>query len=253
MDTILALDAGTTNVKAILVNSHGNVLARASAALAIQFPRSGWVEQSAAEIWRAVEQVLEECIAQAAGCEVLALGISNQRETVVAWNRNSSEPVSPCIVWQCQRSAAICRKLRGQGLQETIRAKTGLQVDPLFPSSKIQWLLENRPDLRQLAAAAGDLCLGTVDSWLVWKLTGGKEFVTDLSNASRTQLLSLREGDWDSELLALFGVPVSALPRVMGSNEHFGIAVSRIGRPVPRNSPGRWRCVPKRLADAVPG
>jgi glycerol kinase len=232
MNTILALDAGTTNVKAILVDSHGKVLARASVPLAIQFPRSGWVEQSAAEIWRAVEQVLQECIPQAVGCEVVALGISNQRETVVAWNRISGEPVSPCIVWQCRRSAAICRKLRDQGLQEAIRAKTGLQVDPLFPSSKIRWLLENRPDLRQMADA-GNLCLGTVDSWLVWKLTGGKEFVTDFSNASRTQLLNLREGDWDSELLALFGIPPSALPRVIGSNEHFGVAVFGTGRPLP--------------------
>jgi glycerol kinase len=231
MNAILALDAGTTNVKAILVDLHGNILARSSVPLAIQFPRSGWVEQSAKEIWDAAQQALGGCLAQGGGHEAVALGISNQRETLVAWNRATGDPVSPCIVWQCRRSTEICQALRRKGAQEMIRAKTGLQVDPLFPSSKIQWLFENRPDLRKLADA-GELCLGTVDSWLVWNLSGGRRFVTDFSNASRTQLLNLGKGAWDSELLALFGVPVSTLPEVIGSNEHFGNATLTRGKTI---------------------
>jgi len=224
MEVILALDAGTTNVKAILVDRQGNVLARSSVPLTIDFPKSGWVEQSAKEIWNAARQALEGCLAQAGGHEVVALGISNQRETLVAWNRSTGEPVAPCIVWQCRRSAEICQALRRKGLEEAIRAKTGLQVDPLFPSTKVQWLLENRPDVRKLAESGG-LCLGTVDTWLVWNLTGGKRFVTDFSNASRTQLFNLGKGLWDPELLTLFGVPASGLPEVVASNEPLGDAI----------------------------
>ena len=134
------------------------------------------------------------------------------------------KPVAPCIVWQCRRSAEICQALRRKGLEEYIRTKTGLQVDPLFPSSKIQWLLENRPDIRKLAEE-GKLCLGTVDAWLVWNLTGGKRFVTDFSNASRTQLFNIGQGAWDPDLLTLFGVPASALPEVVASNELLGDAI----------------------------
>ncbi|MBV9391619.1 MAG: glycerol kinase GlpK [Verrucomicrobia bacterium] len=223
MKVILALDAGTTNVKAILVDQQANILARSSVPLAIQFPRSGWVEQSAGEIWDAASQAMERCLAQRGDCEPIALGISNQRETLAAWNRVTGEPVCPCVVWQCRRSAELCQVLRKKGVEEMIRLKTGLQVDPLFPSGKIQWLFENRPDLRKLTDV-GDLCLGTVDSWLVWNFTRGKRFVTDFSNASRTQLLNLAQAAWDSELLALFGVPASSLPEILGSNEHFGEA-----------------------------
>jgi len=232
MKTILALDAGTTNVKAILVDQQANVVARSSTPLAIQFPKAGWVEQSAAEIWDAARQALENCLAQATNHEVIALGISNQRETVVAWNRITSEAVGPCIVWQCRRSASICQALRLAGAEETVRSKTGLQVDPLFPSTKIQWLLEHHPDLRELANH-GNLCLGTVDSWLVWNLTSGKRFLTDYSNASRTQLLNLREGRWDPEMLGLFGVPISALPQIKGSNELFGETNLFSAKPIP--------------------
>src|SRR6266436_53038 len=232
MKVILALDAGTTNVKAILVDQQANVLARSSVPLAIHFPKSGWVEQSAEVVWDAARQALEGCLAQGAGHEVAALGISNQRETLVAWNRATGEPVAPCIVWQCRRSAEICEALRQKGLEETIRAKTGLQVDPLFPSSKIQWLLENRPDVRKLAEA-GDLSLGTVDAWLVWKLTGGKRFVTDFSNASRTQLFNLAKGVWDPELLNLFEVPATCLPEVVASNEPLGDANLSGRKPIP--------------------
>jgi glycerol kinase len=232
MKAILALDAGTTNVKAILVDRHANVLARSSVPLSIDFPQSGWVEQSAAAVWDAARRALEGCLAQSGDHEAVALGISNQRETLVAWNRATGEPVAPCIVWQCRRSAEICQALRQKGVEETIRAKTGLQVDPLFPSSKVQWLLENRPDVRKLAQAGG-LCLGTVDAWLVWNLTGGKRFVTDYSNASRTQLFNLTQGAWDAELLDLFGVPPDVLPEVVASNARLGDAVLGAGKPIP--------------------
>ena len=223
MKSILALDAGTTNVKAILVDDQANVLARSSVPLAIHFPQSGWVEQSAHDVWDAARQALEGCLAQSGGHEAVALGISNQRETLVAWNRATGEPVAPCIVWQCRRSAEICQALRQQGAEATIRAKTGLQVDPLFPASKVRWLLEHRPEVRKLAQAGG-LCLGTVDAWLVWNLTGGKRFATDYSNASRTQLFNLAKGAWDPELLTLFGAPADALPEVVASNARVGEA-----------------------------
>ena len=232
MNVILALDAGTTNVKAILVDRQANILARRSVPLAIQFPQSGWVEQSAREIWDAAQKALEDCLVQGVGHEPVALGISNQRESLVAWNRLTGEPLCPCIVWQCRRSAGICQALRRKGVEDTVRSKTGLQVDPLFPSTKIQWLFEKRPDILKLADA-GELCLGTVDSWLVWNLTGGRRFVTDFSNASRTQLLNLEQGAWDPELLRLFGVPDSALSEVMASNAHFGEANLGTGKPVP--------------------
>jgi glycerol kinase len=223
MKAILALDAGTTNVKAILVDGQANVLARSSVPLSITFPQSGWVEQSAHAVWDAARQALDGCLAQSGGHEAVALGISNQRETLVAWNRATGEPVGPSIVWQCRRSAEICQALRQQGAAETIRAKTGLQVDPLFPASKVRWLFENRPEVPKLAET-GDLCLGTVDAWLVWQLTGGKRFVTDYSNASRTQLFNLAKGAWDPELLALFGAPADALPEVVASNAPVGEA-----------------------------
>jgi glycerol kinase len=232
MKAILALDAGTTNVKAILVDHQANVLARSSVPLSIDYPKSGWVEQSAEAIWEAAQKVMAGCLAQGVEHDVVGLGISNQRETLVTWNRDTGEPLSPCIVWQCRRSAEICQELRQKGFEESIRVKTGLQVDPLFPSSKIRWLLENRPDIRKLTGE-GKVCLGTVDAWLVWNLTGRKRFVTDFSNASRTQLFNIGRGAWDPELLALFGLSESALPEVVASNQLLGDAILPPSRPIP--------------------
>ncbi len=232
MKTILALDAGTTNVKAILVNQQGNIVARSSTPLEIHFPKDGWVEQSAAEILRAARKAIEDCVQIGSEHEIVALGISNQRETVVAWNRQTGQAVHPCVVWQCRRSASICQVLRSKGLEEKIRAKTGLQVDPLFPATKIQWLFENHPEVGALAEK-GDLCVGTVDAWLVWNLTDRKQFRTDYSNASRTQLLNLRDGVWDSELLQLFGIPRSVLPELTGSSERFGEMTLAGGKSIP--------------------
>ena len=232
MKTILALDAGTTNVKAILVNQQGNIVARSSTPLEIHFPKDGWVEQSAAEILSAARKAIEHCVQIGSEHEIVALGISNQRETVVAWNRQTGQAVHPCIVWQCRRSGSICQVLRSKGLEEKIRAKTGLQVDPLFPSTKIQWLFENHPEVGALGEK-GDLCVGTVDAWLVWNLTDRKQFRTDYSNASRTQLLNLRDGAWDSELLQLFGIPRSVLPELNGSSERFGEMKLAGGKSIP--------------------
>ncbi len=232
MNTILALDAGTTNVKAILVDQSGKVVAQSSVPLAIRFPKDGWVEQSAAEILYAARKAIEDCLKQGSDHEVLALGISNQRETVVAWNRYTGQAIHPCIVWQCRRSASICESIRRKGLEEKIRTRTGLQVDPLFPATKIQWLFENHPEVGKLAER-GDLCIGTVDAWLVWNLTEGKQFRTDFSNASRTQLLNLRDGVWDPELLELFGIPRSVLPDLTGSNERFGEVTLPGGKSIP--------------------
>jgi glycerol kinase len=232
MKTILALDAGTTNVKAILVDRQADVLARCSVPLSIDYPKSGWVEQSAEAVWDAARKALAGCLAQGAEHQVVALGMSNQRETLVAWNRDTGAPLTPCIVWQCRRSAEICQAMRQKGLEDSIRAKTGLQIDPLFPSSKVQWLLENRSDIRKLAEE-GKACFGTVDAWLVWKLTDGKRFVTDFSNASRTQLFNIEIGVWDPELLALFGVPASVLPEVVASNQHIGDTILPAGEPIP--------------------
>lgn len=232
MKTILALDAGTTNVKAILVDQQGSIVARSSTALEIYFPKDGWVEQSAAEILRAARKAIEDCIRIGSEHEIVALGISNQRETVVAWNRQTGQAVHPCIVWQCRRSASICQALRSKGLEATIRFKTGLQVDPLFPATKIQWLFENHPEVG-LLAEKGDLCVGTVDAWLVWNLTDRKQFRTDFSNASRTQLLNLRDGVWDAELLQLFGIPRSVLPDLTGSSERFGEMTLADGKSIP--------------------
>ena len=232
MKTILALDAGTTNVKAILVDQQGKVVARSSTPLEIHFPRDGWVEQSAGEILSAARTAIEECVQIGSQYEVVALGISNQRETVVAWNRQTGQAVQPCIVWQCRRSASICQALRSKGLEEKIRAKTGLQVDPLFPSTKIQWLFHNHPEVGALAEK-GDLCVGTVDAWLVWNLTDRQQFRTDYSNASRTQLFNLRDGAWDSELLQVFGIPRTVLPDLTGSSERFGEMTLADGKSIP--------------------
>jgi glycerol kinase len=232
MEALLALDAGTTNVKAILVDRAANILARESVALSINYPKSGWVEQSAESIWDAAVKALAGCLAQGAEHQVVALGISNQRETLVAWSRDTGKPLGPCIVWQCRRSAEICQAMRQKGLEDLIRVKTGLQVDPLFPSSKIQWLFENRPDVQKLAKE-GKVCLGTVDAWLVWNLTGQKRFVTDYSNASRTQLFNIGRGEWDSDLLTLFGVPASTLPEVVASNQPLGNAIFAARNPIP--------------------
>ena len=218
---ILAIDQGTTNSKALLVDRAGGARARASRALAVSFPQPGWVEQDARELWTSVREAVDECLAACGDVEIAAVGVSNQRESAVVWNRRTGAPAGPCVVWQCRRTAAFCDELRMRGLDALIRRRTGLPVDPLFSASKFRWLLDQIDD-GAARAAAGDLCVGTVDSWLLWNLTGGARHATDASNASRTQLLNLEQCQWDPELLDIFGIPAACLPEVRPSSNVFG-------------------------------
>ncbi|MDE3167600.1 MAG: glycerol kinase, partial [Acidobacteriota bacterium] len=219
---ILSVDQGTTNTKALAMDGSGAIRARASRALRITFPQPGWVEQDARELWASVAAAADDCLEQTPDAEIAAVGVSNQRESVVVWDRRTGEPAGPCIVWQCRRTAGFCEELRGRGLERTIRERSGLPLDPLFSASKIRWLLEHIPD-GAARARGGELCAGTVDSWLLWNLTGGKQHRTDASNASRTQLLGVERCEWDGELLEIFGVPAACLPEVRPSSAVAGI------------------------------
>ncbi len=231
---VLAVDQGTTNTKVLLVDGAGAVVARASRPLEIAFPQPGWVEQAAGALWESVSQAIDDCLAQAGGPEIAAIGVTNQRESVAAWDRKTGEPVAPCAVWQCRRSAPFCDELRRRGLEPLLRERTGLAIDPLFSASKMRWILDHTPGGAK-RAEAGEICLGTVDSWVLFNLTGGEVHACDATNASRTQLLNLRTLDWDEELLALFGIPRPALPRVGRSSEAFGetAAIGRLAAGVP--------------------
>jgi glycerol kinase len=218
---ILAIDQGTTNTKAVLVDREGQPRSRASVRMNVTTPRSNWVEQDPEEIWRSVRQSAEACLGASPGVKVDGVAISNQRETVVVWDRKSGKPLAPAVVWQCRRSEAICEMLRADGLEATLLARTGLGIDALFSASKIRWLLENIEGLRT-KAEDGEACFGTVDSWLISKLTCGEVHACDASNASRTQLLNLASRNWDEELLEIFGVPRDTLPEVRDSSCMFG-------------------------------
>ena len=232
MKGILAIDAGTTNIKALLIDTRGNIVSKASYALKVHYPRPGWVEQSPDEIWNGTSEAIQECQQASPECHILGLGISNQRETLVCWNKRDGQPLYSAIVWQCRRSAEICDEWKASGLEEKIRGKTGLQIDPLFPASKIVWLLRNQPEIRALASR-GDACFGTVDSWLVWNFTQGKTFATDASNASRTQLFNLEKAEWDNDQLSLCGISSQDIPQVLSSSAAFGDADLGLGYKVP--------------------
>jgi glycerol kinase len=227
---ILAIDQGTTNTKATLIDSTGRVRASASRPLSIRYPRPAWVEQDAGELWTSVTATAAECLNRGGGATPAAIGVSNQRESVVVWDRRSGQPAGPCVVWQCRRTAPFCAALRARGAESLVKERTGLAIDPLFSASKAHWLLEQIPDgFRR--AGDGELCIGTVDSWVLWKLTGGAAHATDLTNASRTQLLDIRRLDWDAELLELFAIPRAALPAVHPSSHIFGVTVDHAGIP----------------------
>ena len=218
MPLILSLDQGTSSSRALLLDGDARVLASHSEAFDCSYPQPGWVEVDADLLWQTQRAAIRSVLAQAeahAG-QIDAIGITNQRETVVAWDRQSGAPLGPAIVWQCRRTEPFCAGLRARGLDEQIRARTGLVVDPYFSASKMRWMLDQWPQARALAAQ-GRLCLGTVDSWLVWQLSGGAAHITDASNASRTMLYSLETGDWDPWLLELFGIPRECLPTVVDS------------------------------------
>ncbi len=219
--TILALDQGTTNTKAVLVDEAGKVVFRASVPMRIATFSDGRVEQDANHIWDASLQVIQACSAAASAGAIAAIGIANQRETVVLWDRRSGEPVVPAVVWQCRRSARRCTQLVSEGEEPLIQSHTGLRVDPLFSASKVEWLLDHVDGLRT-RAEAGEVCMGTVESWLIYKLTAGSVHATDASNASRTQLLHLADGRWDVEMLRLFHISAAMLPSLVASSGVMG-------------------------------
>jgi glycerol kinase len=236
MKYILALDQGTTSSRAIIFNHAGSIKAVAQKEFKQYFPQPGWVEHDANEIWATQYGVAAEAMTKAKldPKEIAAIGITNQRETTVVWNRETGEPVGRAIVWQDRRTAGFCDQMKREGLEGTIRKKTGLVIDAYFSGSKLRWILDNVSGARA-AAEKGKLAFGTVDSWLIWKLTGGKVHVTDPSNASRTMLYNIRTGEWDDELLKILNVPRSVLPRVAkssevyGKSEPFGIPIAGIG------------------------
>ena len=223
MDTyIAALDQGTTSSRAILFNQAGEIAARAQYPFRQIYPQPGWVEHDPMEIWASERRALAEITSHIDPRQVAAIGITNQRETTILWDRRTGEPIHNAIVWQCRRTAPFCDGLKAQGLGETIAEKTGLLIDAYFSASKIRWLLDHVPGARE-RAERGELCVGTVDSWLIWQLSGGAVHVTDYSNASRTMLFNIHTLRWDEELCELFGIPMSILPRPVGNSEVYGL------------------------------
>jgi glycerol kinase len=218
---ILAIDEGTTGTTCLVVDHDGHVIGRAYSEFKQHYPQPGWVEHDASEIWNNTLRVARDAIRSAGGYEIRGIGITNQRETVVLWDRKSGEPVHRAIVWQDRRTSERCKQLKAAGRETMVREKTGLVLDPYFSATKVQWLLENVAGLRK-RAENGELAAGTIDSWLVWKLTGGRVHATDPTNASRTMLYNIDHLDWDDELLDLFSVPRALLPEVKPSSGVFG-------------------------------
>jgi glycerol kinase len=220
MKYILALDQGTTSSRAIVFDRHGGIVATAQQEFRQIFPKPGWVEHDPQEIWATQSNVAAQAILKAGltATDIAAIGITNQRETTVVWERATGKPICNAIVWQDRRTAPVCDRLKARGLAPKIRKKTGLVVDAYFSGTKLQWILKHVPGAKA-RARAGELAFGTVDSWLVWNLSGGQRHVTDPSNASRTMLFNIHNGDWDDELLRLFGVPRAVLPEVRSSSE----------------------------------
>lgn len=220
---ILALDQGTTSSRAILFNHDGEIVNISQKTFKQIFPKPGWVEHDPNEIWSSQISVAAEVIAKVgiSGKEIAAIGITNQRETTIVWDRETSEPIYNAIVWQDRRTAKYCDELKSQGHTAIIKKKTGLILDAYFSGTKVKWILDNVEGARQ-KAEEGKLCFGTVDTWLIWKLTRGKMFMTDVSNASRTLLLNIHTLEWDDELLELFTIPKSMLPEVKQSSEIYG-------------------------------
>ncbi|MCW4463493.1 FGGY family carbohydrate kinase [Sphingomonas sp. BT-65] len=224
---ILAIDQGTTNTKALLVAQDGTILSRAARPMTLAHPRPGWVEQPADDIWTSVAGAIADLVAENPHIAVEALAISNQRETIVLWDAATGIPLAPAISWQCRRSADRCAALRAAGHEPLLVERTGLGIDPLFSAAKLGWLLDSVPGGRA-RAEAGELRAGTVDSWLLWKLTAGESHATDHSNASRTQLFNRHSLDWDAGLAELFRIPLALLPAVRASDSLFGTAAAGV-------------------------
>ena len=226
---IVAIDEGTTGVRAVAVDDRGRLVDSAYSEFRQIYPKPGWVEHDPEEIWRVTLDVL-----QAVAKDATAIGITNQRETTLIWDRKSGKPVYNAIVWQCRRTAADCDRLRARGLEKTIRRKTGLVIDAYFSATKLRWILRHvRP--------TGDLCFGTIDSWLLWNLTGGKVHATDPTNASRTMLYDITRRRWDDDLLKLFKVPRAMLPRCAARPRRSGPRRSSAARSPSTASPATSR------------
>jgi glycerol kinase len=220
---ILALDQGTTSCKAILFDKAGKIVQKAQQEITAIFPQPGWVEQNAEEIWEVQLHVLHEAIKGVSLADIAAIGITNQRETTVVWDRNTGKPLHNAVVWQCRRSSEICAELKAKGLEDKFRAITGLVLDPYFSSTKLKWILDENPAIRE-KAEQGDALFGTIDTWLIWNLTKGRNHVTDYSNASRTMLYNIYSLKWEQEILAELNIPECMLPLVKSSSEVYGYA-----------------------------
>ena len=223
---ILALDQGTTSSRSILFDKKGNIIAVAQKEFTQIFPKPGWVEHDPKEIWETQLATAKEVMAKAniSAVDIAAIGITNQRETTVIWNRNTGEPIYNAIVWQDRRTASFCDELKEKGLQKTIQQKTGLVIDAYFSGTKIKWILDNIAGARE-KAQKGELCFGTIDTWLLWKLTNGKVHATDVSNASRTMLCNIETCQWDGELEKILDVPGNMLPQIRSSSEVYGSTI----------------------------
>ena len=232
---IMALDSGTTSNRCILFNAAGEVCSVAQKEFTQIFPQPGWVEHDADEIFSTQLEVARQAMANigATAADIAAIGITNQRETTIVWNKLTGRPVYNAIVWQCRRTAAYCDSLTAEGLVDTVRSKTGLVIDPYFSGTKIHWILENIPGARE-QAENGELLFGTVETWLIWKLTGGKVHVTDYSNASRTMLFNINTLQWDEEILEKLDIPAALLPQAVPSSAVYGSTAAQFfGAPIP--------------------
>ncbi|MDO5648610.1 glycerol kinase GlpK [Paracoccus sp. (in: a-proteobacteria)] len=231
--TILALDQGTTSSRAVVFDDDLTVRATAQQEFPQHFPQSGWVEHDPDDLWSSIAATARGAIEKAGAPRIDAIGITNQRETVVIWDRATGQPIHNAIVWQDRRTADLCARLKGDGAEDAVTATTGLLLDPYFSATKIAWLLDHVPGARD-RAAAGQLAFGTVDTFLIWRMTGGASHVTDATNASRTMLYDIHRGDWSDEMCRLFNIPRSILPRVLDSADDFGVTRADLfGRPVP--------------------
>ena len=226
---VAALDQGTTSSRAILFNRKGEIVSRAQHPFRQIYPQPGWVEHDPMEIWNTEKRALMEAVdaAHIDPRSLAALGITNQRETTILWDRSTGKPLYNAIVWQCRRTAGLCDELMAKGLGETVTEKTGLLIDAYFSGTKIRWLLDHVPGARE-RAERGELCAGTVDSWLIWNLTGGKAHVTDHSNASRTMLFNIHALEWDAELCNALEIPMSLLPQPKSNSEVYGVVAEGI-------------------------
>ena len=232
---VLAIDQGTTSSRAIVFDKDQKIAGSGQKEFKQHFPKSGWVEHDPGEIWDTVVWAIKEAISKAGikASDLSAIGITNQRETVVVWERDSGKPIHNAIVWQDRRTASYCDKLKRQGLEKTFTKKTGLLLDPYFSGTKLSWMLANVKGARE-RAERGELCFGTIDSFLIWRLTGGKSHVTDATNASRTLLYNIHSGTWDDELLRILRVPRAMLPEVKDCAADFGVCqVKFFGAAIP--------------------